>query len=416
MLVGAIASAGFMPGLIERKAGFGDDDDVLGEIKALLDDQGKAWLAHKQKSDQRIDELARAVDELLLKSTRPAMGGPAARSGCDPDGLKALDLGFRALVAGDNVKANGHFAEAKAMSAGSDPDGGYVVHPMVSSGMTTVMEEISPVYRLARRITMTQGDAFEEPVDRDTADSNWVGETTTRSETDTPDLGLMRIELNEISAMPKVTQKLIDTASINITAWLTGKVGTSFAIKEGTAFHTGDGVAKPRGFLAYPTTTAGDASRAWGQIQHIGTGASAAFPTSSTSVNPADVLVDVVGAMKAQYRAGAVWLMNRATAGVVRKLKDAEGRHVWVDSLAQGQPSQLLGFPVEIDESMPDIAANSYSIAFINPQKAYTIIEYAGARFLADPYSAKPHVLLYAYRRVGGGVSNFEAVKLLKFI
>jgi HK97 family phage major capsid protein len=221
--------------------------------------------------------------------------------------------------------------------------------------------------------------------------------------------------LHEIYTMPKVTQKLIDTASVDVVQWLIAKSGESFALKEGTAFHTGDGVAKPRGFLSYPTASTGDATRPWGTIQYIATTSSGAFPASSTTVNPADVLVNVQSALKAQYRAGAVWLMNRTTAGVARKLKDAEGRHVWVDSLVQGQPSLLLGHPVEVDEDMPDIGADQFAIAFGNLAQAYTIVEQPGVRFLADPYTAKPHVRLFSYRRVGGAVSNSEAIKLLKF-
>lgn len=384
----------------------------MTDIKSLLLEQGASITEFKTKQASEIAEIRAAVDQIMLKGGRPGFSGGSAV----PDSeRKALEQGVRALLAGDQAKAAQHFIEAKAMSAGTSPDGGYVVHPMISTGMTKVMEELSPVYRLARRIPMPTGDSFEESVDRDQASASWVGETQSRGDTDTPQLGLFRVELNEIYAMPKATQKLIDVAGIDIVGWLNGKTADAFAVTESDAYHEGNGVAKPRGFLSYTMSTSGDATRTWGEIQYIATGASGAFPTSSTTVNPADVLVDVVSAMKAQYRAGAVWLMNRATAGVVRKLKDADGRHVWVDSLVQGQPSVLLGYPVEIDEDMPDIGAGTLAIAFANLQKGYTIIEQPGVKFLADPYTDKPNVRLYSYRRVGGGVNNFEAIKALKF-
>ncbi len=394
--------------------GGGDNPPTMHDLKQILLSQGTAVQEFKDRYNKRLDELQACVDGMALKANRPNLFSGGGGSG-DPGERKAIEQAVRALLAGDQAKAYGHFIEAKAMNAGTGPEGGYVVHSMISSGMTKVMEEISPVYRLSRRITLTQGDTFEEPIDRDSAEANWVGETNSRPDTDTPDLGMFLVPLHEIYAMPKLTQKLIDTASIDVVAWLSGKVGEAFAAKEGIAFHDGDGVAKPRGFLSYTAVTTADATRAWGQIQYIGTGASGAFPTSSTTVNPADVLVDVISAMKAQYRNGAVWLMNRTTAGVVRKLKDADGRHVWVDSLVQGQPSALLGYPVEIDEAMPDISAGSFSIAFVNLQKAYTVIEQPGVKFLADPYTDKPNVRLYNYRRVGGGMNNSEAIKLLKF-
>lgn len=387
---------------------------TMQDISELLQKQTEDFETFKSKHLARLDNLEEEVKSAVIKSNRAGLfgGGGHVPSGAE---LKHLNDAVRALLGGDQVRANQAFVEAKAMSTGSGPDGGYVVVPTISSTMTKVMAEISPFYRLARVIPIEQGDSFDEPIDRAAAQAVWVGETQSRPDTATPSLGEFTVFLKEITAMPKVTQKLIDVARINIVDWLTGKVGEAFGVTEGSAFHIGDGVAKPRGILEYPTATTADATRPWGTIQHIATGASAAFPTSSTSVNPADVLVDVVSAMKAQYRAGAGWLMNRNTAGAVRKLKDAEGRHVWVDSLVEGQPSLLLGYRVDIDEDMPDISAGSLSIAFANLQKAYTIIEQPGIKFLTDPYTDKPNVRLYAYRRVGGGMNNSEAIKLLKF-
>jgi len=385
---------------------------TIADLREVVIEASQKSEEFRERYDREMKSMREAVDEVQKKANRPQSGSEIK---ADTPELKALAGAARALLAGDQAKANALFIEAKAMSVGSDPDGGYVVHDALSTGMTKVMAEISPIYRLARKIPITTGAAFEEPIDRESAEAQWVGETTARTDTDTPQIGVFRVDLHEIYAMPKATQKFVDVASINVLGWLSEKVGDAFAVKEGTAFHTGDGVAKPRGILSYPTAATVDASRAWGTFQHIATGTSGAFPTSSASVNPADVLVDVTMALKAQYRQGAVWLMNRLTAGAVRKLKDAEGRHVWVDSLVQGQPAMLLGYPVEIDEEMPDIGAGSLSIAFGNVQRAYTIVEQPGTKFLTDPYTDKPNVRLFAYRRVGGGVNNTEALKFLKF-
>lgn len=384
------------------------------DLIELIEKQGDAAKAWRTKKDEEYTELKSQFDNLQKASGRPNMGGSERLDASNPE-VKALNLAARALLMGDQQKANQFFIEAKAMTAGSDPDGGYVVHDVISSGMTKVMAEISPIYRLARKIPMTAGGAFEEPIDRDAADAAWVGEVQSRPDTETPDLAKFRVELNEIYAMPKASQKLIDIASINVLGWLQEKVGDAFAVKEGVAYHTGDGIVKPRGILTYPTAATVDASRAWGTFEHIATGVNGGFPVSSTTVNPADKLVDVTTALKPQYRTGATWLMNRLTAGVVRKLKDADGRHVWVDSLVQGQPAVLLGYPVEIDEGMPDLTTGSLSIAFGNIKKTYTIIEQPGTKFLTDPYTDKPNVRLFAYRRVGGGANNSEALKFLKF-
>lgn len=379
----------------------------LSEIKNILDQQGESF-------STKMAEVEARLDELQLKAQRPGGWG----SGGGPSNaaeIKQLDRALRAWAAGDQAKFEAAMVEAKAMSAGNDPSGGYFVHPYMSSQLTQVMAEISPVYRLARRIPMESGASFEEIVDNEDAGAHWVTETGPRNDTATPKVKKFVVELHEIYAQPKATQKLIDTSSYDVVNWLLGKVGDAFAMAEGVAFHSGDGVGKPRGFLSYPMATTADATRPWGTLQYIVTGVSGAFPTSSTTVNPADVLVDVQSALRAQYRAGAVWLMNSATAGVVRKLKDAEGRHVWVDSLQQGQPPLLLGHPVEIDEAMPNIGADQFAIAFGNLQRAYTIVEMPGLRFLSDPFTQKPYVKLFNYRRVGGGCNNTEAIKLLKF-
>lgn len=386
--------------------------DLL-EIKTLIEDQGKAWEAFNTKNEERLSAVESMVEDVAKKAGRPFAN--EGHKASNPQELKALTGAVRALLAGNQAKADELFIEAKAMVTTSDPDGGYIVNPLIADRMNAVMAEISPLYRLARKVQMGAHAVFEEPIDRDDAEASWVSESASRPDTNTPQLGMFQLELQEIYAAPKVSQKLVDTASLDVLGWLNGKVGTAFAEKEGTAYHVGNGVGLPHGILAYTTAALPDSSRTWGEVEYIATGASGAFKASTTSFNTADPLVDVVSALKAQYRNGAVWLMNKKTAGAVRQLKDAQGRYIWLESLVAGQPATLLGYPVELDESMPDIAADSLSIAFGNFSKAYTIIEQPGAKFLTDPYTAKPHVILYAYRRVNAAVNNSEAYKLLKF-
>lgn len=380
----------------------------VGEMTGAM----KAWQA---KQGGRLDSMEQVLTDLAKKAGRPNFGGPLPAA-MSVDERKAFDGAIRALMAGDKGKADALFVEAKAMAAGSSPDGGYMVNTQFSDGFTKVMQEISPIYRLARVIDLDAGaDGFEEPIDRDAADASWVGEKSSRPETDSPQLGMFYVPLREIYAMPKTTQTLVDVASFDVMAWLQSKVGEAFGVKESDAFHNGDSVARPRGFLTHDIATTADATRAWGTIQYVASGSSGAFAAASTTVSPADKLIDLVATLKPQYRAGAVWLMNRNTASVVRKFKDADGRFIWADSLIAGQSATLLGYPVEIDEDMPDLASNSLSVAFGNFKRAYTVIQKPGIKFLPDPYSAKPHVLLYSYRRVGGAMNNSEAIKLMKF-
>lgn len=370
-----------------------------------VENQGRDMAAWQKKQETELSEFKNYFEDFEVRFNRQGLGytGTGFNAAAEKN---TLTMAVKALLAGHQDKADNLFYEAKAMSVGSDPDGGYVVHPLISDGMTKVMAEISPVYRLARKIPMSKGDAFEEPVDRETAEANWVSEVDPRNITGTPKLGLFRVPLDEIFAMPPVTQKLIDTASIDVLVWLQSKVGDAFAVKEGAAFHSGNGAGQPMGFLSYPSANTTDATRAWGTLEWVPSGSAAALTF--------DGLESLVGSMRAQYRNGAVWLMNRKTASLVRQIKNTVGESLWVSSLQLGQPDVLLGYAVEIDEDMPDVAANSFPIAFANLAKGYTIPEMRGAKFLTDPYSSKPNVLLFAYRRVGGAVNNSEAIKLQK--
>ena len=133
------------------------------------------------------------------------------------------------------------------------------------------------------------------------------------------------------------------------------------------------------------------------------------------SASPVDKLIDLIYAPKAQYRPNGRFVMNRRTVSAVRKFKDADGNYVWSPATRPGETASLLGYPVTEIETMPDVAANSLSIAFGDFARGYLIVDRAGVRVLRDPYSAKPYVLFYTTKRVGGGVQNFDAIKLMKF-
>lgn len=385
--------------------------DKLGAMQKLLDDERK-----------EREELERKWNRERISGGRPQFGrGTGDAMGLAPDERKSLESAVRALVRGDQKAANQAFAQAidagglqeKAMQVGVDLDGGYLVHPQTSIEMTKVQTEAAPMLADVRTIPMNSSDAFEEPVDKDAAGASWVGETEARGDSKTPGLGLFTAPLHEICAQPKVSQKLIDTTSVDVLRWLTEKVGEAFGLTIADALINGNGVAKPMGILSYPSAATPDKTRAWGTLQYIATGASGAFKAAGS--DPADCLIETVASLKAQYRAGAKWYMNRQTEAAVRKLKDSQGRYLLVDSLVPGQPPTLLGYPVVQCEQLGDPAANSFSIIFGNLKKGYTSPQLAVTRFLTDPYTDKPNVKLYAYQRIGGGVNNSEALKLVKF-
>jgi HK97 family phage major capsid protein len=216
--------------------------------------------------------------------------------------------------------------------------------------------------------------------------------------------------MGELYANPSASQAMLDDAAFDVEGWLAGEIATEFARAEGQAFVTGSGINRPRGFLTNAISTAKDGARPFGTLQYLASGAPGAF-----GAKPEERLLDLVQLLRAPYRQGACFVMNAATATSIRKLKTTDGAFIWAPGLAAGQPATLLGYPVIEAEDMPDIAADACAIAFGNFQAGYLITERAETAILRDPYSNKPFVTFYATRRIGGCVSDSEAIKLMKF-
>lgn len=316
------------------------------------------------------------------------------------------------------------FADEKvraAMSVGSDPDGGYWVPTQQSNAVIRRVFESSDVRRNAAVMSITT-DSIAFPTDVNTGTSGgWVSELGTRSDTATPQVGEHQIYVHEQYAQPKASQKLLDMATINVEAWLAEKIADILARTENTAFVTGNGVGKPRGFMSYSATavTTADASRAWGLIQYIVSGASGGFPTLSGIPSASDVtgLINAIAALKPIYRNGAKWFCSRATEAAIRALVDGNGRHLvgMGDVRDNVRGFNLLGYDIETMEDMAAIGANSFSMAFGNLMVGYQIVDGRGIRILRDPYTEKPYVKFYTTKWTGGDVVNFDAIKYVKF-
>jgi HK97 family phage major capsid protein len=217
---------------------------------------------------------------------------------------------------------------------------------------------------------------------------------------------MLRPAFGEIYANPAATQKMLDDAVFDVAGWLAQEIAREFDAQEGASFVTGDGINKPQGFLSFPTAATADGTRDFGTLQYL--------EAVAKTYLQADELLNVVYELKAAHRTGAAWLLNRRTLAHVRKLKDGDGQYVWTAGLLAGQPSMLLGYPVYECEDMPSIAAGAFPVAFGNFLNGYTICDRVGIRVLRDPYSAKPYVQFYTTKRVGGMLTDSEAIKLIK--
>lgn len=379
------------------------NDDRLGELERKL----SADVITEEKVARISDALdgqKRMLDRLVLKSRRPEIGGSGAGRVVEASEHKAA---FESYVRTGEIGGLKRL-EAKAVSAVTSPDSGYLVPPETEAEIGRRLAIVSPIRAIAG-IRTVSSNVYRRPFATTGFETGWVGETDARPETNTPTLVELEYPVMELYAMPAATATLLDDTAIDIDQWIASEVEMAFATQEGAAFVNGDANKKPKGFLDY--TKVAEASWAWGSIGYLLTGVSGAFAASNAS----DVLVDTIYALKAGYRQSAHFVMNRKTQGAIRKLKDAEGNYLWAPPATADGRATIMNFPVAEAEDMPDIGANSYSIAYGDFARGYLIVDRLGVRVLRDPYSQKPYVLFYTTKHVGGGVQDFDAIKLIKF-
>jgi HK97 family phage major capsid protein len=398
---------------LETKVAFGDmmqafeafkdaNDERLGEIEKRMG--ADVVTAEKvERINRAVDEAKARLDELTLKARRPQLSGETAEQPAAREHKAAFDSYVR------KGEAHGLSAlEAKAMSVGSGPDGGFLVPPEVEAEIGRRLYAISPIRAIAS-VRQVSSALYKKPFSTNGLANGWVGETQARPETGSITLAELQFPAMELYAMPSATQTLLDDAVVNIDQWLAEEVQLVFAEQEGIAFITGNGVNRPKGFLDY--TKVPDATWSWGNVGYLPSGAAGNF----LAANPSDRLIDLAYALKVGYRQNASWVMNRKTQAAIRKFRDTTGNYIWQPSLSPAGKATLMGFPVTEAEAMPDIAADSFALAFGDFAAGYLIVDRVGVRVLRDPYSAKPYVLFYTTKRVGGGIQNFEAIKLMKF-
>ncbi|MBP0617921.1 phage major capsid protein [Jiella mangrovi] len=408
-------------------AGF-ETKTVTPEIRGLQDEMQRTFESFREANDMRLDELERRmtgdvvtsdkvdriaaaldaqnqrIERLALKEMRPALGQDRARRGEPASEHKSA---FERYVRGGDETALRRFEE-KAMSNLTGADGGFLVPDETETEIGRRLASISPIRSIAAVRTVSSA-VLKKPFAISGAESGWVSEAADREQTAAPQLAELSFPTMELYAMPAATATLLDDAAVDIDRWIGEEVEQAFAAQEGSAFVNGDGVSKPKGFMTY--AKADESAWAWGKVGTISTGANGAFAEGEA----ADALIDLVYALKAGYRQNASFVMNRKTQGSVRKLKDEDGNYLWLPPASAGARATLMGFPIVEAEDMPNIATGNCAIAFGDFQRFYLVVDRQGVRVLRDPYSAKPYVLFYTTKRVGGGIQDFDAAKLLDF-
>jgi HK97 family phage major capsid protein len=377
--------------LSELKAkGFvtGESLEKHEKINAAID-AAEAAKAAAEGMKGRIDGIETAMSR---GSADPGKGGTSAEVKAYREGLsrwmrKGEETGLREL-------------EAKAMSAGVLPDGGYLVGVERSAEIEKF--EIERVgMRQVARIVQTTANQFEFPrVKGGPTRAQKVSETGARSETTSPQIALATIKPGEYSSEPRVTQTMLDDATYDVEKFVMDWSTDEFVLAENEDFAAGNGVGCPRGILSYPSGTSGDQ-----QIEQVASG-------NATDLTAAG-LINLQSALYEVFQPGAYWAMSRASLGRIRRFTEAvNGQFLWQPGLEAGIPSTLLGKPYTIMANMPAIGAGSLSVAYGDFSRGYLIVDRIGIRTMRDPYTNPPFVKFRTTKRVGGDVIQFQAIKL----
>lgn len=411
---------------------------ALPELKSLVDGIQKGFADFKSINDERLAKLEKgaapgdfdakmaAVQADLTKlldlkkdlerleskqNLQGLMGAAGGEKGITPEKAAYKQAFFDKFVRKGIDDAELKGLQAKAMSIGTAADGGYAVPEQIDRAIEKLARDISPMRQLATVVTVGTSD-YKKLVNVNGIASGWVGETAARTATNTSQLAEVVPTMGELYANPQITQQALDDIFYDVEADVLNQLVEEFAVAEGAAFFTGNGTNKPTGLLAGATAATADASRAFGTLEHVATGVAGDWAAS----NKADVLLTVIGKLKAAYRNGAVWTFNKSTMFEILAFKDTTGQYLWQPNIqASGLGIRLLGFDTAEAEDMPAKAANSLSVAFGNFKRGYTIVDRIGMRMLRDPYSNKPYVGFYTTKRVGGKLMNSEAIKVVKF-
>lgn len=401
-----------------------------GEVRSLIEEINKTFSEFRKANDRRLEELEKRgssdtlseaeVEEINTRLTEMQERLDQAltrqqRTGASNDGSNQADEYRTAFV---NHIRHGreipHDVQQRAMSTLSDPDGGYVVSTQMDATILDLLRDASAMRQIASTISVTASE-YQQLVNPRGATATWVGEAEVRSDTSQPEFQRIAIRSRELQAQPTATQTLLDDANVDIETWLAGEVIQAFAEAEGDAFISGPNTeTQPQGLLAPSLTLeSGKSEAAFGKVGGIKTGNNTGLGAANGS-DRADKLIDLTTRLRTGYRPNARWIMNRFTEAEVRKIKDADGSYIWRAGIEAGTPSTLLGYPVTIDDYMPDIGADKTPIGFGDFRRAYLIVDRIGTRILRDPYTRKPNVLFYTTKRVGGGVRDYRAYKLLQ--
>ena len=360
----------------------------LSKIEADLDrfETVNQKLVQQEKASEGFAEKLDGIETLLK---RPNSGVET----------KSVDM---AVKAWDTFMRKGNEGldadEVKALTVGTAATAGNLAPEEYVAELIKIVTEISPVRSVAR-VRSTTSKEIEIPTKDANFAAAWTAETGTRSETTGYSTTLNTIATHELYALVDISSMLLEDSAFNMEAEMNQEFAEQFAKGEGAAFIAGNGTNKPTGITNGNT------------VAHTATGAASAAIST-------DNLMDLVHGLKSEYAANATMMFNRATLGIIRKLKDTAGQYIFQTGFSgqSGAPNTIIGIPYVEAPDVADAASGAKSVLIGDFRRGYMIVDRVALSVLRDPYSqaATGLVRYIARRRVGGKVVLAEAMRVLK--
>ena len=373
-----------------------------GKVTAEL--EGK--LANLQNAYQSASETLANLEKEVAAGKRPGFG-----ANVDP---KAKIKDFAAALAKWDESKLAQFRND--VSTSSDGSGGYAVpteldsvvdaYLMADVAMLNICNVKNFAADYSKLVTITGGAVANSP------------ELAIVTKTNTGTIVKVSPVNGKKIAKQLISEESKDDLIFDPEGWVRENIAMVMAEDIETELISGLGEnGATKGFLKYTMSADQDSTRDFGKIQQILSGKSGAFLdlNTSTHINPVDRLKDMRTALKSSYRRNARWLFNRFTEGELMKLKDANENYILQPKTTMGEEPILLGYPITISDAMPDMAADSLSLAFGDFKRAITIQVRPGLYIVRDNVTAYPNIYLNFSKRYGLMLRDSRAIKVMKF-
>ena len=362
-------------------------EEKLAKIEKDLDryENINQKLTQQQKSSEGFEQKLNEIEKMLK---RPANMMEA----------KDIDLSLKAW---NSFMRKGvqdmDEMERKALTVGTGATAGNLAPSEYVEELIKVVTEMSPVRSVAR-IRQTSMKEIEVPSKTASFAAAWTAETGTRSETTGYTTSLNTIATHELYALVDISSALLEDSAFDLEAEMNLEFAEQFAKAEGGAFISGNGTNKPTG---------------------ITNGSTVASTTAANAASiTTDDLMDLVHGLKSEYARNASFMLNRATLGEIRKLKDTAGQYIFQTGFSgqAGLPNTILGHAYVEAVDVADIGTGAKSVIFGDYRRGYMIVDRIALSVLRDPFSqaSAGNVRYIARRRVGGEVVLAEAMRVLE--